>query len=82
TVNHAANTQTRFSDSVVYHINFENDVGVENRLDCSVSAEQVITCAGLNGLSVSAPVGEIGVNGNIRVYAGLGRSFFSRCRST
>ncbi len=71
TVNPSATETTRFSDGVVYHIYFENDVGVASQIDCSISAGQVITCAGLNGLSVSAPVGEVGVNGDIRVFAGL-----------
>jgi len=71
TVNPFATTESRFSESVVYHIYFENDVGVKSQIDCSISAEQVVTCAGLNGLSVSAPVGEVGVNGDIRVFAGL-----------
>ncbi|MDH3902790.1 MAG: DUF4331 domain-containing protein [Xanthomonadales bacterium] len=71
TVNPSATKDSRFSDSVVYHIYFENDVGLRNQIDCSINAEQMITCAGLNGLSVTAPVGEVGVNGDIRVFAGL-----------
>jgi len=71
TVAPSANSSTRFSDQVVYHIYFENDVGTDTQIDCSISAEQMVTCAGLNGLSVTAPVGETGVNGDIRVFAGL-----------
>ena len=71
TVNPSATEDTQFSDAVIYHINFENDVGEASQIDCSISADQVVTCAGLNGLSVSAPVGEVGVNGDIRVFAGL-----------
>jgi len=71
TVAPSANETTRFSDKVVYHIYFENDVGTDTQIDCSVSADQMITCAGLNGLTVTAPVGETGVNGDIRVFAGL-----------
>jgi hypothetical protein len=71
TVNPSATEDTQFSESVIYHINFENDVGEASQIDCSISADQVVTCAGLNGLSVSAPVGEVGVNGDIRVFAGL-----------
>ena len=71
TVAPSANLSTRFSDQVIYHIYFENDVGTDTQIDCSISAEQMITCAGLNGLSVTAPIGEVGVNGDIRVFAGL-----------
>ena len=71
TVAPSATEATRFSEAVVYHIYFENDVGVASQIDCSVSTGQIITCAGLDGLSVSAAVGETGVNGNIRVFAGL-----------
>jgi len=71
TVAPAATGTTRFSDAVVYHIYFENDVGVDSQIDCSVSSGQMITCAGLDGLSVSAAVGDIGINGDIRVFAGL-----------
>jgi hypothetical protein len=71
TVNPSATEASQFSEAVVYHIYFENDVGVETQIDCTISAEQVITCAGLDGLSVSAPIGETGVNGDIRVFAGL-----------
>lgn len=71
TVNPSATEESQFSESVVYHIYFENDAGVSSQIDCSISAEQMVTCAGLNGLSVSAAVGEVGVNGDIRVFAGL-----------
>ncbi len=71
TVAPSATEASKFSDAVVFHINFENDVGAASQIDCSVSTDQVITCAGLDGLSVSAAVGETGVNGDIRVFAGL-----------
>lgn len=71
TVSPFATGETQFSDAVEYHFFFENDVGVASQIDCSVSADQVVSCAGLNGLSVQAPVGEIGTNGDIRVFAGL-----------
>lgn len=71
TVAPSATEASKFSDAVVYHINFENDVGAASQIDCSVSTDQVITCAGLDGLSVSAAVGETGMNGDIRVFAGL-----------
>jgi hypothetical protein len=66
-----ATSETKFSEQVSYHFHFENDVGVSQTIDCSFSADQMVTCAGLNGLSVTAPVGQPGVNGDIRVYAGL-----------
>ena len=71
TVNPSATSETRFSEAVIYHFYFENDVGVTQQIDCSISAAQVVSCAGLNGLTVQAPVGQIGVNGDIRVFAGL-----------
>ena len=71
TVAPAASEATRFSDKVMYHVYFENDVGTDSQIDCSVSADQMVTCAGLDGLSVTTAVGEIGVNGDIRVFAGL-----------
>jgi len=71
TVNPGATRATQFSDSVDYHFYFENDVGVSRQIDCSFTKDQIVTCAGLDGLSVQAPVGEIGVNGDLRVFAGL-----------
>jgi hypothetical protein len=71
TVHPDASRTTRFSENVVYHFYFENDVGVSRQIDCSFTVDQVVTCAGLDGLSVQAPVGEIGVNGALRVFAGL-----------
>jgi len=61
----------QFSEDVVYHFYFENESGTEAQLDCSFSADQVVSCAGMGGLSAQARVGEIGVNGDLRVYAGL-----------
>lgn len=71
TVNPHATAETQFSDAVEYHFNFENDVGVTSQIVCAISSDQMVSCAGLNGLLVSAPVGEVGVNGDIRVFAGL-----------
>jgi len=74
TVNPAATGADQFSEDVQYHFYIENDKGDNSQIDCSFSAEQVITCAGtgsLNNLSVSAPVGQVGVNGDIKVFAGL-----------
>ena len=71
TLHPGATGTTRFSSEVDYHFYIENDSGQDLQIDCSFSAEQVVSCAGLNGLSVQAPVGEIGVNGDIRVFAGL-----------
>jgi hypothetical protein len=71
TVHRHATEETRFSDGIVYRFNFENDVGEAAQIECSVNEDQFITCAGLEGLSVTAPVGEVGVNGDIRVFAGL-----------
>jgi hypothetical protein len=61
----------QFSEDVVYHFYFENESGAETQIDCSFSASQVMSCAGMGGLSAQARVGEIGVNGDLRVYAGL-----------
>jgi hypothetical protein len=71
TVNPFASDNAQFSPDVQYRINFENDVGMTSEIECSISNEQAITCAGLNGQSVTAPVGQVGVNGNLRVFAGL-----------
>ena len=71
TLHPGATGATRFSSEVDYHFYIENDRGQDLQIDCSFSAEQVVSCAGLNGLAVQAPVGEIGVNGDIRVFAGL-----------
>jgi hypothetical protein len=71
TIDPGATRATQFSANVEYHFYFENDAGLSRQIDCSFSSDQVISCAGLNGLSVQAPVGEIGVNGDIRVFAGL-----------
>jgi hypothetical protein len=71
TVNPGATRATQFSENVDYHFYFENDVGVSRQIDCSFTVDQLVTCAGLNGLSAQAPVGEIGVNGDLRVFAGL-----------
>lgn len=61
----------QFSEDVVYHFYFENESGAKAQIDCSFSASQVVSCAGMGGLSAQARVGEIGVNGDLRVYAGL-----------
>jgi len=71
TVNTGATGASQFSDSVAYHFHMENDSGQDLQIDCTFSAEQVVSCAGLNGLSVQAPVGQVGVNGDLRVFAGL-----------
>ena len=71
TMNPLSTGAEQFSEDVVYHFYFENDSGAETQIDCSFSASQVISCAGMGGLSASARVGEIGVNGDLRVYAGL-----------
>ena len=77
TINPNATGAEQFSEDVLYHFYFENDAGEDSQIDCSFSAEQVVTCAGMGDLSVSAPVGEVGINGNIRVYAGLRDDPFS-----
>jgi len=61
----------QFSEDVVYHFYFENESGVETQIDCSFSSSQVMSCAGMGGLSAQARVGEVGVNGDFRVFAGL-----------
>jgi hypothetical protein len=71
TINPDATGAEQFSEDVLYHFYFENDSGEDAQIDCSFSAGQVVTCVGMGGLSVSARVGEVGVNGDIRVYAGL-----------
>jgi hypothetical protein len=71
TINPNASGAEQFSDEVVYHFYFENDSGVEDRIDCSFTADQVVTCEGMGGLSAEARVGQVGVNGDLRVYAGL-----------
>jgi hypothetical protein len=62
---------SQFSADVDYHFHLENDSGTDLQIDCSFSPEQVISCTGFNGLSVQAPVGQVGVNGDLRVFAGL-----------
>ena len=62
---------TQFSPDIVYHFYLENDTGSTAEITCSFSREQVVTCAGLNGLSVKARVGEMARNGDVRVFAGL-----------
>jgi hypothetical protein len=71
TLNPMATGAEQFSEDVVYHFYFENDAGTKRQVDCSFSADQVISCTGMGGLSASARVGETGVNGDMRVYAGL-----------
>jgi len=71
TINPFATGAEQFSEDVVYHFYFENDSGAEAQIDCSFSASQVVSCAGMGGLSAAARVGEIGINGDLRVYAGL-----------
>jgi hypothetical protein len=71
TIHPGATGASQFSDAVDYHFYIENDSGQDLQIDCSFSPAQVVSCAGLNGLAVQAPVGQIGVNGDIRVFAGL-----------
>ncbi|MFC1689012.1 DUF4331 family protein [Pseudomonadota bacterium] len=77
TLNPNATGAEQFSEDVVYHFYFENDAGADSQIDCSFTTGQVVTCAGMGGLTVSARVGEVGVNGDIRVYAGLRDDPFS-----
>ena len=71
TLNRGATVSDRFSEDVVYHFYFENDSSHKAQIDCSFDTDQVMTCSGMNGLSASAPVGETGINGDLRVFAGL-----------
>lgn len=71
TIHRSATSQTRFSPSVSYKFHFENDVGVRTQIECRFDNAQQVTCEGLGGLSVTAPVGQVGVNGDLRVFAGL-----------
>ncbi len=71
TINPFATGAEQFSEDVVYHFYFENESGARAQIDCSFSADQVVSCAGMGGLSAEARVGQIGVNGDLRVYAGL-----------
>jgi hypothetical protein len=71
TINPFATGAEQFSEDVVYHFYFENESGAESQIDCSFNADQVVSCVGMGGLSAQARVGEIGVNGDLRVYAGL-----------
>lgn len=71
TVNPQATGASRFSDQVVYHFYMENDLGQDLQIDCQFSPEQVVTCAGMGGLSVQSNFGQVGVSGALRVFAGL-----------
>lgn len=71
TLNRGASGASLFSDAVEYHFYLDNDSEQVLQIDCLFTAEQVVTCAGMGGLSVQAPVGEVGVSGDIRVFAGL-----------
>lgn len=71
TINQGASGAEQFSEDVVYHFYFENDSGIEEQIDCSFTADQVVSCAGMGGLSAEARVGQVGVNGDLKVYAGL-----------
>jgi len=61
----------QFPDDVIYHFYLENDSGTRSQFDCTFSFDQMITCQGLDGQSVRARVGDIGSQGDLRVYAGL-----------
>ena len=65
-----ATADSRFSSDVQYHFYIENDNGQDLQVDCSVSDEQVVSCSS-GGLAAQAPVGQVGVNGGMRVFAGL-----------
>ncbi len=71
TINRGATGAEQFSEDVIYHFYFENDADIERQIDCAFSADQVVTCTGMDGLEASARVGNVGVNGDLRVYAGL-----------
>jgi len=71
TMNSFAPESAQFSPDVEYHFYFENDAGEERTIDCSFNDTQRITCAGMDGLSVSAPIDTVRTNGDLRVYAGL-----------
>ena len=71
TMNPFATGAEQFSEDVVYHFHFENDSGTQTQIDCSFSADQIMSCAGMGGLSAETRVGEVGINGDLRAYAGL-----------
>ena len=60
TINPFATGAEQFSKDVVYHFYFENDSGAEEQIDCWFSASQVVSCAGMGGLSQGFPVGFLG----------------------
>lgn len=71
TLNSGATGGEQFSEDVIYHFYFENDAGSKRQVDCSFDADQVMSCSGMDGLFAQAHVGHVGVNGDLRVYAGL-----------
>ena len=71
TLNAGASGGEQFSEDVIYHFYFENDAGSKRQIDCSFNADQVMSCAGMDGLFAEARVGQVGVNGDLRVFAGL-----------
>jgi hypothetical protein len=71
TLNPDASGSEQFSEDVLYHFYFENDAGNKDQISCSFSAEQVMNCSGFDSLTAEARVGQVGVNGDLRVYAGL-----------
>ena len=71
TVKPLATGSDQFPDDVIYHFYLENDSGTSSQIDCSFSFEEIITCQGLGGRSIETRVGEIGTQGDLRVFAGL-----------
>jgi CubicO group peptidase (beta-lactamase class C family) len=71
TLNPFASGGDQFPDDVLYHFFLENDSGITSQIDCSFSHDQVITCEGPGGMVVQSRVGEIGAQGDLRVFAGL-----------
>jgi hypothetical protein len=71
TLNPFATGADQFPEDVIYHFYLENDTGVRSQIDCLFSSDQVITCGGLDDQTVQARVGDIGSQGDMRVFAGL-----------
>lgn len=71
TLNAGASGGEQFSEDVIYHFYFENDAGSKRQIECSFNADQVMSCAGMDGLFAETRVGQVSVNGDLRVYAGL-----------
>ncbi len=66
-----AGTGSKFSDAIEYNFNISNDNTSYNKLTCTFSSSNQVSCSYAGGMSVSGNVGEVITGSGMRVFTGL-----------